>query len=391
MRKTMITLALLSTVGQTALAQDTRNWGNLQVTLESCFRASSGTDSGCNVVITNKGAQPIRVPLSYENAGIVLADNTGVRPKELIFGGEAESYSVTQVIPAGLSLRAQLNFNLTKGLTSVKALRVGDAEFLNVPLRKDLPDEGPVNTASQPVTMDQSDQVKLTFLNCLRDKANVTCSFAMTSLVDENLRVRSSSYENTWVITRRGQVRTGTAVTLGGESERYSVNSFMPARRTVLSQLTFPLNETDTFVPYLQLNNYEFRNLPITAQADSPLLNPPAEPVLTYRLRDYAGKVERCTYVREGLRCDFVLTNRTEQGYRLKVTYEGNMFLDPTGVWHGTRSLSAGGQTERYGVDVPMAAGQDGALSVVYDAPAGLTSIPYLQIAGLEFENIPVR
>lgn len=391
MRKTLLTLSLLSVLAPLAQAQQTKAWGNLQVTLESCFRASSGTDSGCNVVITNRGPQPVRVQLAYDSEVVTLPDNSVVRPKELIFGGAAETYRVTQIIPTGVSLRAQLNYNLTKGVNTVKALRIGDAEFLNVPLRGELPDEPAVNAPGTPVTSDQSEQVKMTLLDCLRDKGNVTCSFAMTSLVDESLRVKSSSYDDTWLVTRRGLVRNGSAVNLGGDNERYTANSVMPARRSVLSQLTFPLPEADTFVPYLQLNNYVFKNLPITAQAGPRLLNPATGPVLTYRLRDYAGKVDKCAYVREGLRCDFVLTNRTEQGYRLEVSYENNMFLDPTGVWYGTRSLSSGGDTQQYRVGVPMPAGQDGMVSVLYNAPAGLTNIPYLRMAGLEFENIPVR
>ncbi|CAM4080034.1 hypothetical protein [Deinococcus marmoris] len=385
------TLALGTATAQQTKAPQTKRWGDLNITLEGCFRASSGTDSGCNLVLTNTGTAPLRVPLEADSETVTLPDGSVARPRELIFGGQSGQYRTVQLLPTGISVRAQLNYNLAKGVTTLKALRVGDAEFLNVALAQDLPDEPAVNPAGVPVTTAQGEQVKLGLLDCLRVKTSVTCSFAVTSTVDENLRVSSSSSDGTWLVTRRGLVRSADSVSLGGDDERYTAQSLMPARRSLLSQVTFTLPETDTSVPYLQLNGYSFRNLPVTAQAGPRLLNPAGAVVDAYRVRDYAGKLDTCTYVQDGLKCDFTLTNRTDTGYRLEVTSTDNMFLGLAGVWYGARTLTAAGTSSPYRVNVPLSSGGSGTVSVLYAAPAGLKSVPYLRFAGLEFENVPVR
>lgn len=391
MRRTLLTAALLAALTPAAHAQQTRTWGQLKITLETCFRASSGTDVGCNVVVTNTGAQGIRVALKDESASVTLAGGAVTGPRQVVFGGASSAYAVTQIVPAGISVRAQLNYDVAKGVTTLAALRVGDAEFRDVPLAKDLPDEPAVNVLGTTVTSDGNAQLKLGFLDCVRGGPAVTCSFVKTSLADENLRVSSSSTEGTWLVTRRGLIRSGTGVTLGGAASSYTANSVVPARRSVLNTLTFSLDPADTFVPYLQIDNYVFRNLPITAQAGARALNAPGTLVDSYRLRDYAGKVDACSYVREGLSCTFTFTNRTDTGYRLTVDADQNALLTSGGEWFSAQSLTSGATTSRYEVAVPMPAGQTGTFSVLYAPPPGLTTLPSLTLAGLEFENVPVK
>lgn len=391
MRRTLITLALLTAAAPAASAQSSQTWGTLRVTLESCFRASSGTDSGCNFVLTNTGNQPVRVTLDGDRDTISTDGQLATEPKELILGGLSRQYNVQQIIPAGLSMRAQLNYNVTKGVRSLAQVRVGDALFTNVPLQPNLPDEPNVNAPGTPLTADANDQARLTFLDCLRKATVVTCSFAVANLTDENLRFNAESSDDTWLLTNRGLVRNANDVTLAGETRQYSVSAMVPARRQLLNQLTFTLPGADSSIPYLQLNGFVFRSLPITAAPGSRALNAPGDLVDTYRLRDYAGKIDRCTYVRDGLRCDFTLTNRTDAAYRLNIDSDDVNLLTTDGRWFGVKSLTAGGETRSYSAAVPLATDRPGTLSVLFDAPTGINTLPFVNIGALEFENVPVR
>jgi hypothetical protein len=389
--KTLLTLTLLATV-TLASAQITRTWGNLNVTLESCFRASSGTDAGCNVVVTNTGAQPVRVSLDSRRDTVTLPDSTTIRAKSVVFGGYEDSYDATQVVPAGVSVRAQLNYNVTKGVTTLKALGIGDAEFQNVALLNELPAEGAVNAQGAAVITDETPQVRRSLLDCVRAAAAVTCAFQAQSLVDDNLRVTSRAGSGTtFLISRAGLIQQARQVTLGGNVDTYVADNLLPARRALLNEVTFVLPAADTFIPFLQLDGYVYRNLPITAAPQGRSLNAPGDLVDSYRLRDYTGKVNNCSYVRDGLRCDFTVGNRTDSGYRLTMNSSGMQLLTPGGQWAGAVSLTAGGETDRYTVAVPLPANGSGALSVLFQAPANLTSIPLVAIGALEFENVPVR
>jgi len=390
MRRVLVTTALLSLI-PAAHAAESQQWGALRVTLESCFRASSGTDSGCNVILTNTSDKPLSVNLDSDRDTVSTDGQLATEPKELILGGLSHPYSVQQIIPAGLSMRAQLNYNVTKGVRTLAQVHVGDALFTNVPLQANLPDEPDVNAPGTPVTADANDQARVTFLDCLRKASVVTCSFAVANLTDENLRFNAESSDDTWLLTNRGLVRTANDVTLAGETHPYSVSAMVPARRQLLNQLTFTLPETDTRVPYLQVNGFVFRSLPIAAAPGNRALNAAGDLVDTYRLRDYAGKIDRCTYVRDGLRCDFTLTNRTDAAYRLNIDSDDVNLLTTDGRWFGVKSLTAGGETRSYSAAVPLATNRPGTLSVLFDAPAGLTTLPFVNIGALEFENVPVR
>ncbi len=199
----LLTAALLA-AADLAHAQSTRTWGALNVTLETCFRASSGTDSGCNVVLTNTGTVPLRVNLTSERDTVTLPDTSVVNAKSVIFGGYEDRYGVTQVIPVGVSVRGQLNYNVTKGVRTISTLQVGDAVFRDVPLAQDLPDEPPVNAPGQPLLQADGTQLSTALLDCVRGNADVTCAFAVTNKTDENLRVQSASSDGTSFVTRRG-------------------------------------------------------------------------------------------------------------------------------------------------------------------------------------------
>jgi len=334
---------------------------------------------------------PLRVNLTSERDTVTLPDTSVVNAKSVIFGGYEDRYGVTQVIPVGVSVRGQLNYNVTKGVRTISTLQVGDAVFRDVPLAQDLPDEPPVNAPGQPLLQADGTQLSTALLDCVRGNADVTCAFAVTNKTDENLRVQSASSDGTSFVTRRGLVFGASGVTLGGTQGRYGVSSTVPAHRTVLSEVTFNLPAADTFIPYLQLNNTVFRNLPVTQTSGTRQLNAPGDLVDRYRVRDYAGKVEKCSVVDGGLRCDVTLTNRTDAGYNLNFDGDGAQYLAPDGRWYGARSLTAGGQNSPYSVKVPLPAQQSGAISVLFAAPAGLSRVPFMFFGGLEFENIPVR